>query len=111
MDKSRNPLLWMAKLFWGAGVLFVPISLFLASKFGTPSYSGPGGWGSGFMILLVGILAISPSLVVNDFFALLVGHQLAKRYRVRAALFGLLFGAGLAALVAEVYLLLLYLRH
>ena len=87
----------MAKLFWGAGVLFVPISLFLASKFGTPGYSGPGGWGSGFMILLVGILAISPSLVVNGFFALLVGHQLAKRRQVRAGLFGLLFGAGLAA--------------
>lgn len=108
-DTPGNPLLTLAKLFWWAGGLFAPFSIFLAAYFGTPGYGGPGGWGSGFLILLIGIMFISPSLIVVGLLALLSGDNLKKKRPWLAGLFGLLLGGGLLLLSAEIYLLLLFL--
>lgn len=108
-DPPKNPLLPLAKLFWWAGGLFAPFSIFLAAHFGTPGHGGPGGWGSGFFILLTGIMFISPSLVVSGVLALLAGDHLKKERYWLGGLFGLLLGGCMLLLCGEIYLLLLFL--
>lgn len=51
-------------------VLFVPLSIYLAWQFATLGSGGPGGWGSGFFILLTGIGAVSPTLFFAGLLAL-----------------------------------------
>lgn len=104
-----SPLLTLAKIFWWTGGLFAPFSIFLATYFGTPGYGGPGGWSSGFFILLIGVMFISPSLIVVGLLTLLFGDQLKKKRPWLAGLFGLLLGGGLLLLGAESYLLLRFL--
>jgi len=102
----RNWLIPLAKLFWWAGGLFIPLSIFLTAKFGTRGYGGPGGWGSGLFILLFGVAVISPTLIVIGLLALLLGDNLKKRRKLLAGLFGLLLCAALALLSGEIHLLL-----
>lgn len=104
-----NRFLPLAKLFWWAGGLFAPFSIFLAAHFGTPGYGGPGGWGSGFLILLLGIAFIGPSLVFIGILALLFGDNLKKNRPILAGLFGLLLLGSLLILAGELYLMLQFL--
>lgn len=106
----KNRLISLAKLFWWAGGLFIPFSIYLTAHFGTRGSGGPGGWGSGFFILLLGIAAISPTLIVIGLLALLLGDNLKKRRHLLAGLFGLLLCAALALLAGEIYLLLEFLK-
>lgn len=115
--KTPDVASWLRRLaYWLliGGLLFIPLSIFLTWQFGTEGSGGPGGWGSGLFILMIGIGGITPTLFFAGLLALFSesfrnGEKGMAPWL--AALFTVIELVLLAFFCLELYLLVLFLQE
>jgi hypothetical protein len=94
--------------FWLCGGLFIPVTMYLMLNFSiSPGYaSGGGNWGSGFMVLFVGLGLVTPTIIACGSLTLLSSEARKRGHPTAAAVFALLAVSSLVFLPFELDLLL-----
>lgn len=76
-------------LLWLLAVAAFFLTLWLTAEYGR-GYGGPGGWGSGILLIPIGWLLLTPSLFLGGLFCMLAEGARKKERSSAAAIYGAL---------------------